>query len=718
MSGKRRSDCGQDPDFVPPSRKKFNLSRSRSAPTSRSARPSTCSPVAAVLLQSASVSDWSSSTTSRSICTSSTATSKVNMLAAAGSTHSDTVTQQCKAYTHCPGCQMPLAERMDSWCDRHVRDCLDFPSRPSQECPDGTNCSHCLPGHFRNYSHKLLASLRSGAAVPKPAPSTILATSVPSSVQTMCSVLPSTGMSSSLATSVVHIPPRSAPAVTSLSLPMPAVSRDSATRSSASVVDVIGPLPASQPNKSKKSGQQRLSHGSQPPVPLVQSKLVNFEFKIPPPPPATSASVAPQSKLKSPVYGGLGTTARRPTPSAAVSSTGASSTAFNARQQPSSGRAMAAAAADSSGASNGTGHETDGAVMSAAGGKRKRKQCPFYKWIPDTCFTVDAFCYGSVEGCKAYFLSHFHSDHYQGLNKSFSHPIYCSKSTGNLCISQLRVSPNLIQPLAMNETRNIHGVLVTPVDANHCPGSVIFIFQLPNGKTMLHTGDFRSSDSVIHNPHLRGLRYDTIYLDTTYLDPKYDFPPQDACVEFAVRKAKEALANNPKTLIVSGTYSIGKERVFLAVAEALQSKVAVSAKKKAILDQLEWPELTSRLTTNWSEAKVHVLPMMQISFKGMAAHLEQHRAQYNCIVGFRPTGWTQSNKTSVHASGSAMPEILPSFRDGMILYGIPYSEHSSFSELKRFIQHFHPRSVQPTVNVGSAESRDTMQRFFNQWLAA
>ena len=52
-----------------------------------------------------------------------------------------------------------------------------------------------------------------------------------------------------------------------------------------------------------------------------------------------------------------------------------------------------------------------------------------------------------------------------------------------------------------------------------------------------------------------------------------------------------------------------------AIAQALQSKVAVTSKKKAILDQLDWPELTSRLTTNWDEAQVHVLPMMQISFK-------------------------------------------------------------------------------------------------------
>jgi Cft2 family RNA processing exonuclease len=109
-------------------------------------------------------------------------------------------------------------------------------------------------------------------------------------------------------------------------------------------------------------------------------------------------------------------------------------------------------------------------TTSASGKYQKTRVCPFYKRIEGTKIVVDAFSYGDIDNCDAYFLSHFHYDHYSGLSKHFKHKLYCSTITANLVKKQIRVDSKHIVPLELNKFQNFYenddSVQVCLIDAN------------------------------------------------------------------------------------------------------------------------------------------------------------------------------------------------------------------------------------------------------------
>ncbi|XP_076323388.1 uncharacterized protein LOC143232169 [Tachypleus tridentatus] len=345
-------------------------------------------------------------------------------------------------------------------------------------------------------------------------------------------------------------------------------------------------------------------------------------------------------------------------------------------------------------------------------GYSRAQNCPFYKKIPGTAFTVDAFNYGTIPGVKCYFLSHFHWDHYHGLSKYFKHPIYCSKITANLVSLKIRVAEDVLHPLPLNIPSVIEDVEVILLDANHCPGSVMFLFRLRNGQQYLHCGDFRANPEMEAYPSLMQDTIHRVYLDTTYCDPEYDFPPQGAILDYVTHLALKQVKRNEKVLFVCGSYTIGKEKVFVAVAEALDCKIWANREKQKVLQCLEDKSITSRLVSNWMEAQIHVLPMNSLNPKALHKHLDNFKSQYNEIVALKPTGWEHTGGISADNLNSLKPR-----KSGSVsVYGIPYSEHSSFSEMKHFIQFLKPQQIIPTVNVGKPSSRMHMKALFQEWL--
>lgn len=344
--------------------------------------------------------------------------------------------------------------------------------------------------------------------------------------------------------------------------------------------------------------------------------------------------------------------------------------------------------------------------------QQQQRACPFYKKMPGTPFTVDAFRYGQVQGCSAYFLSHFHSDHYGGLSKAWSHgPIYCTPITARLIKMCLYINPLFIHTLDLDVEHVIEGIKVTMLEANHCPGAALIHFNLPSGQCYLHTGDFRASKLMQTYPLLLNQRVNVLYLDTTYCNPKYRFPLKEEVLNFVVKVTKNILKKQPKTLIIVGAYSIGKESVYLAISKALMVKIYANSSRRRILQSFGWPEISGSICTDGNDTPLHVLPMSSLKFEILEKYLKSYSGRYTSVLAFRPTGWTFSETT-----GSQLDLIKPSFKGSVTIYGVPYSEHSSFTELKEFVQFLGPEKIIPTVNVGNAATRDKMQSCFREWL--
>lgn len=91
------------------------------------------------------------------------------------------------------------------------------------------------------------------------------------------------------------------------------------------------------------------------------------------------------------------------------------------------------------------------------------------------------------------------------------------------------------------------------------------------------------------------------------------------------------------------------------------------------------------LTDNPDIAFIHVVGMNELS---RLVEYARKYPQYNQIIAFRPTGWTfhQSQK----------PNFITS---NIVSIPIAYSEHSSYDELKYFVQNLDVDQIIPTVNV-------------------
>ncbi|XP_069731939.1 5' exonuclease Apollo [Phaenicophaeus curvirostris] len=300
--------------------------------------------------------------------------------------------------------------------------------------------------------------------------------------------------------------------------------------------------------------------------------------------------------------------------------------------------------------------------------------------IPGTPIAVDCWSVRRAPGARLFFLSHLHADHTAGLSSTWSRPLYCSPLTARLLRRRLQVPPCWIRPLEVGQSHVVgEEVTVTLLDANHCPGSVMFLFEGAFG-TILYTGDFRYTRSMQDEPVLQGRHIDRLYLDNTHCHPQRPLPSR----QHATRQAAHLIRSHPQHHVVIGLYSLGKEALLVDLAVEFGTWVVVSPWR---LEQMRLLELPDVFTTEEGAGWIRAVDVAEIRSDTLVSWNKLHPTIAIVPTG-RPVKVTHPN---IHA--------------------IPYSDHSSFSELCEFVEWLKPCSVIPIVK-GSM-----CQAYFQKYLS-
>ncbi|KAK4326663.1 hypothetical protein Pmani_002822 [Petrolisthes manimaculis] len=304
--------------------------------------------------------------------------------------------------------------------------------------------------------------------------------------------------------------------------------------------------------------------------------------------------------------------------------------------------------------------------------------------IQGTPIAVDFWKPTKAPQVRLFFLTHLHADHTQGLTSSWRLPIYTSPTNAVLLKHKFKLSGNIVRELEVRESYLIpldddgdHTITVTVLDANHVPGAVMFLFQGYFGN-ILYSGDMRWYPELVEDPVLREVvvsrQLDRLYLDNTFSAPYCTFPSR--------QKAKQELFtiidSFPDHIIKVGIRELGREDLLESVARRFQERILVTQSKFEYLQLLNYSDA---FTTDSDKARIHAVPMTRLNVSSHRKWNEEHPT-ISIILTALFVGWENGPYSSQSDNG---------------MFIVPYSDHSSYSELMEMVAQLAPRQIIPIV---------------------
>ncbi|XP_077243345.1 uncharacterized protein LOC143883898 isoform X2 [Tasmannia lanceolata] len=334
------------------------------------------------------------------------------------------------------------------------------------------------------------------------------------------------------------------------------------------------------------------------------------------------------------------------------------------------------------------------------------------------------------EGSQAYFLTHLHADHTQGLSSKWNKGLlFCSPISAKLFPSKFPdFNLSFLRVLEIGETHSIPfisptsgsaiTIRVTPIDAHHCPGAVMYLFRGEFG-CMLNTGDFRWEKDcerallgrIMLLKALGGDEVDLLYLDNTYCNPSFSFPPR----EVAAQQVVDIITSHPDVDVIIGVDTLGKEDLLLHISRVLKTKIWVWPERLHTMHLLGFGDV---FTTKTCLTRVRAVPRYSFTIETLEA-LNTVRP----TIGVMPSGlpWrvrTLNGKDASLGSSLSFSCKRKEKTDGRVclgksqlienssslerihrhIYSVPYSDHSCFSEIGEFIKLVQPSKISGIVS--------------------
>jgi len=217
----------------------------------------------------------------------------------------------------------------------------------------------------------------------------------------------------------------------------------------------------------------------------------------------------------------------------------------------------------------------------------------------------------------------------------------------------------------------------TLIDARHCPGSVMFLFDGYFGR-ILYTGDFRYEEGMFDHGCLSKLKsnpVDVLYIDNTFCSPKCVLPSRQE----AMRQIINIIEQHHMKRVVFGRCGLGKEDILISLSKWFNVKVKVSKERYRLLEVLELHERFVTTGESCERTRFEVVELVEITRSSVEA-------------------WNTTTPTiAILLTGLFVGLGYQPFTGSSDIFVVPLSDHSPYAELHEFVARVRPKFVVPIV---------------------